>query len=540
MKNSLLLVVLLNLFSVNAQVEDAWVYFKDKPLSEQYMANPLSMLSQKALERRSNQNIQIDLTDVPLHQDYVNQLKQQQNISIKAQSKWFNAVHIIGDISMIQALSKMSFVDKIVYANKSRNSQNKKETPTVVLDKKTRVQKNLQSPYGASYNQIQMLNGDNLHQSGYTGKGITIAIIDTGFLGVDTAIPFRRIRDNAQIKGGYDFVNRSINFYTQHDHGTQVLSCIAGYVTDQLVGTAPDADFYLFITEDVDNEIPLEESLWVEAAERADSLGVDIINTSLGYSTFDNAAYDYTYQDMDGKTSFIAKGVDIAFSKGMFCVVSAGNEGAMSWKYISTPADAKGALTVGAVDAFANYAKFSSIGPSSDGRIKPDVVAQGQNSVVSSSLGAVEFSNGTSFSSPIMAGAVACAWQALPQLTNQQLKDKIIQNASLYPSSSPFLGYGVPNFKKTVTDELSVLNDVIKEAIYFSNPVGDYLHIDINNKINDTLVSVQIYDINGRLIVNKDIKDTVLNLEMNTLRKGIYFIQLHFINSLVVDKFSKL
>ena len=273
-----------------------------------------------------------------------------------------------------------------------------------------------------------------------------IAVIDAGFPGVNTLSAFSRIRTNNKILGGYDFVNRNINFYTGDSHGTSVLSTIAGFVADQFVGTAPDASFYLFITEDNTKETPLEESLWVEAAERADSLGVDIINTSLGYYTFDNPKHDYTYADMNGNKTFISRGAEIGFSRGMILVNAAGNEGAVAWKYIIAPADAKSVLAVGAVNASKVIASFSSFGPTADDRVKPDVLAHGQDVFVINAAGNIATSNGTSFASPVMAGVVACFWQKNPTKTNKEIIQIIKESAHLYNNPSPQYGYGIPKF----------------------------------------------------------------------------------------------
>jgi len=289
------------LHTVTFSQEGAWVYFNDKPNAQTYLSNPLSMLSQRALDRRAAQNIAVDIQDVPIHQNYIDQITAVPGISVMAKSKWMNALHIRGTQSVINGLTTLSFVHHVDFANKTLNTNKNTNTAASGLFNKTLdVQANF--PYGASAAQIQMLNGHLLHQQDFTGTGKIIAVMDAGFPGVDTTDPFLRLRTNNQIKGGYNFVNRNANFYTGFQHGTQVLSNMAAYVDNQLVGTAPDASYYLFVTEDINSESPLEESLWVEAAETADSLGVDVINSSLGYNLFTNAAYNHTYQDMDGNT----------------------------------------------------------------------------------------------------------------------------------------------------------------------------------------------------------------------------------------------
>lgn len=431
----------------DTQIEIAWVFFKDKPSRATFLGNPTTMLSQRSINRRNRQNIPLDAIDVPIEKTYYNQIKKTVGISIKAKSKWLNALHIEGTKTNINKLKLLSFVAKVEFADKSLNvagrisnakrshhPENKFGTITTDFN------------YGNTLTQIQMLGGEVLHQQNFTGSGMHIAVIDAGFPGVNTLTAFNRIRANKQILGGYDFVNRNTNFYTGNAHGTSVLSTIAGFVENQFVGTAPDASFYLFITEDNTKETPLEESLWVEAAERADSLGVDVINTSLGYYTFDNPKHDYTYADMNGSKTIISRGAEIGFSRGMILVNAAGNEGADPWKYIIAPADAKSVLAVGAVNASKIIANFSSFGPTSDGRVKPDVLAHGQAVYVINAAGNIATLNGTSFASPVMAGVVACFWQKNSTKTNKEIIQIIKESAHLYNNPSPQYGYGIPKF----------------------------------------------------------------------------------------------
>ncbi|MBK5209170.1 MAG: S8 family serine peptidase [Flavobacteriaceae bacterium] len=438
---------------LDTQIEDAWVFFNDKPSANTYMANPLLMLSQHSLDRRTKQNISLNSSDVPIEKTYYNKIKNTVGITVLAKSKWLNALHIQGTKTNINNLKSNAFVSKIEFADKTLNTNARflSEKSRISTGKRNHHPENKFGAisdfnYGSALNQIQMLGTDALHQQNYTGNKMIIAIIDVGFPNVNNFSAFERIRTKSKILGGYDFVNRSTNFYTGSSHGTSVLSIIAGYIDNQFVGTAPDASFYLFITEDSSKETPLEESLWVEAAEKADSLGVDIINTSLGYTTFDNPKYDYTYADMNGANTIISRGAEIGASKGMILVNANGNEGTTSWKYISAPADAVSVLSVGAVNASKVIASFSSFGPTSDGRIKPDVLAQGQNVYVINSAGNVATSNGTSFASPVMAGAVACFWQKNSTKTSKEIIQMIKQSARLYNNPTPQEGYGIPKF----------------------------------------------------------------------------------------------
>lgn len=506
--------------------EDAWVYFKDKPGSQAYFDNPLTMLSQRALDRRTNQGIALDSKDIPMYQPYIDQVIASAGITVKAKSKWFNCVHVTGSQADITALKSLSFVDNIDFADNSiiaskRITTKRVKTNPVNKTTKTSVTFN----YGNSANQIQMLNGHLLHQSNYTGSGKIIAVMDGGFPGVNTAQPFARLRDNNKILGGYDFVNRNTNFYTGISHGTSVLSLMGGYVDNALVGTAPDASYYLFITEDGAKEGPLELSNWVEAAEEADYLGVDIINTSLGYTTFDNPDYNFTYNDMNGVTTFISKGLDIAFSRGMICVVSAGNDGNNPWHYISAPADAVNALTIGAVKADENYATFSSQGPTFDGRVKPDVTAQGQFPYVSDSTGSITNSgSGTSYSGPIIAGMVACLWQALPSKTNQEIKQLITQSADRYTAPTVEFGYGIPDFSLALANGLSVDTFSKNDFVVYPNPANDSISVTLSEGFDTG--NIILYTVLGQKVLEEKITKESSVISMKSLIKGTYLYKI--------------
>ena len=535
-------IVLLFLFLVSQNIfsqEDAWVYFTDKPDAQFYLDNPLEMLSQRALDRRTNQGIALDILDVPIHQLYFDQISTSSGIEVKSKSKWMNAVHVRGSISAIDALADLTFVSNIQFANRSLNTQNRiaNNSENKAVNKQLDVQENF--VYGNSSNQIQMLNGHLLHQQDYTGTGKIIAVMDAGFPNVNTASSFQRIRDNNQILGGYNFVARNENVYTSNSHGTLVLSLMAGYVENQLVGTAPDANYYLFITEDSADENPVEESYWVEAAELADSLGVDVINTSLGYFAYNNPSYSYTYADMNGVTSFISRGADIAFSRGMICVTSAGNSGNSANPNISTPADAIHTLTVGSVKFDETYSTFSSIGPTFDGRIKPDVMAQGQNPYFSTTSGSVSnASSGTSFSGPIIAGMVASFWQAIPWATNQQVVDFVLQSADRFTNPTTQFGYGIPDFQVALNmAQLSVEENEKIQFLVYPNPVKDKVIVSFLNDLPD--VKFQIFNSLGQKIMEKTITQNDNLVATSELQNGIYFYKVLAKNTIQTGKIIK-
>lgn len=535
----LLLIFLFALANSYAQVEDAWVYFNDKPSETSFTSSPLTMLTQRALDRRTRYNISLDFKDVPVEASYITQVKSETGITVLAKSKWLNAIHVQGTQTAINNLLNLEFVIQIEYANKSLNTVGRE----VIYQKPTQQHKKLDFTtdfnYGNATNQIQMLNGDILHQNNFTGDGMQIAIIDAGFPNVDNFAAFQRIRENNQILGGYDFVNRSDNFYAGHYHGMAVLSTIAGYIDNQFIGTAPDAKFYLFISEDSVNETPLEESLWVEAAERADSLGVDVINTSLGYTTFDNPNYNYEYNDMNGQTTFISRGAEIAFSRGMIIVNAAGNEGTSAWHYISAPADAASVLSIGAVDASGTIASFSSFGPTSDGRIKPDVCAQGASVYIIDTSGNIATSNGTSFSSPVLTGVISCLWQAFPNKTNAEIVQLVKESAHLYASPTNQEGYGIPNFESIYTllsvDENG--EEEIVELSLFPNPTSNELHFKFPTGVDE--VEVTIYNLLGKNVSHNLVHMNNPTTDVSFLAKGLYMVQVSYNETIKTIKVLK-
>lgn len=541
-----LLFITMLLIGANAfSQQDAWVYFSDKQNVQFYLDNPLEMLSQRALDRRAAQNIPLDFLDVPITQSYVVQVEAAAGITVMAQSKWLNAVHVRGSQISISGLSSLPFVSAIDFADDALDSNSDKKSnkrdanedafsPNAnhkVLD----VQANFD--YGNSANQIQMLNGHILHQQDFTGAGKIIAVLDAGFPSVDSAQPFERLWDNNLILGGYNFVDDNDDIFTRNNHGTMVLSTMGGYTEGQLVGTAPDAQYYLFITEAIEYENPLEESLWVEAAERADSLGVDVINTSLGYPAYDNPNYDYSYEERNGIKAFITRGADIAFTRGMVVVVSAGNEGQSPDNHISVPADGFNVLSIGAVTSTENYAAFSSIGPTVDGRVKPDVVAKGQNAVISNTAGDITTANGTSFSGPIIAGMVATFWSAVPDLTNQQVVDFIRQSADLYNNPTPQKGYGVPDFSLALQNALSVSQPQKDGFIVWPNPVTNTINVKFPEQASSA--TLEVYNSLGQIVMTKNLDLEQPNVDCSSLSSGIYVYSVSTANGKQTGKFIK-
>lgn len=425
--------------------EKYWVQFTDKDNSPYSLLAPEAYLSARSIERRVRQNIAISTRDLPVDPAYVAGL-QSLGGEVLCVSKWMNSVTVkVTDDQMLQQILALPYVIAHRPVGKQRSPSAEWAKGELVLDFKTLNDFPTDEDYGSAFNQIEMLNGVALHRSGLMGEGMMIAVLDAGFTLADQLPVFNALYQEGRLAGTRDVVGRTSNVYGYSTHGTAVLSTMAAYEPGLMIGTAPKASYLLIRTEDVGSEFPIEEDFWVTGAEYADSMGADILNTSLGYTTFDDPAYDYTYADMDGNTTTGARGSNMAAATGMLVVTSAGNMGNNPWQFISTPADADSALTIGAVTPEEQPASFSSKGPTADGRIKPNVCTQGQQAIVANSTGGVGPSNGTSFSGPIMAGMAACLWQSAPDATNMQIFRAIERSAHLFQMPTDKMGYGIPD-----------------------------------------------------------------------------------------------
>lgn len=520
MKSITLLLALLIAQLVFAQTQDAWVFFADKENVQQSIDNPISILTQAAIDRKALHNVPIDERDVPVNENYITQIKNQPGITVYAKSKWMNCVYVKGTQNNIENLLNLSFVSDVEFADKSLNFS---PINNPVEDKFYMEDASRNFNYGFASNQIEMISGDYLHQEGFTGTGMVIAVLDSGFLGVDTQQGFAYVRDDNRILGVYDFVNRSVS-YGSHTHGTRVLSTMGGLIENQYAGTAPDASYYLFITEDVSSETPVEEAYWVEALERADSLGVHVVNTSLGYRAYDNTAYSHTYEDLDGQTTFAARGGNHAFDKGMLLVTSAGNGGNGDFPWVGTPGDAPGVFTIGAVNEVGDPAGFSSQGPTVDGRVKPDVVAQGVAAYVINQDNEIVTNNGTSFSSPITAGAIACLWQARPEYTNGQIMQLVRESAHLFNNPTDKMGYGIPNFQTALEVLLSVDNYTQHYFSVYPIPVANELFIEFPKNIENA--RLKIYNTLGVMVMEQEVHHSEKTVNLQGLSNGLYLLNL--------------
>ena len=424
------------------------VNLKDKVGTDYSVDEPQEFLSGRALERRNRQNLPIDETDLPVSQSYIQELLGT-GAKLVTTSKWNNTVVLeVSDTLLMDKVKEMSFVSgvKKVWTQPdsipARNKKRKKEVTNEV--------KEAGYHYGKAFRQINIHGGDSLHAAGFAGKGMHVAVIDAGFYNADRIKFFKKM----DLLGTRDFVNPNSDIYEENSHGMKVLSCMAANMKDVFVGTAPEASYWLLRSEDQDTEQPIEEDYWAAAIEFADSVGVDVINTSLGYYEFDEGYPAYRYRDLDGHYSLMSHSASLAADKGMVVVCSAGNSGRGAWKKITPPGDSENVLTVGALTKDLMNTEFSSVGNTADGRIKPDVMAIGQNSVVSGNDGRVSKANGTSFASPTMCGVVACFWQACPWLTAKEVIKAVQQAGDRVDYPDNIYGYGVPNLWKAYQKEL--------------------------------------------------------------------------------------
>ncbi len=444
-------------FCMCAQAQDRYaVQLKYKGPTTHSISAPGTYLSAKAIQRRANQGIAIDSSDLPVSAAYLSQIANT-GAQLKGASRWLNTVTIqTSNPNVLAAVNALPFVQSVDNVGRLAPGMPDPRTEKFALERLSgpvatggHLQKSAAFNYGPALNQIAMVGGDALHNSGYTGAGMTIAVIDAGFYLTDSMTVFDSLFNAGRVLATWDFTEDEANVYDDGTHGTYVLSVMASNWPGTLVGTAPHADYLLLRSEYGAAELIIEEYDWAEAAEFADSAGADVINSSLSYTAFDDSTQDHTYSDLNGDLTPVTRAADMAASRGMVVCNSAGNYGDGSWFFIGAPADADSILSVGGVDSVGTYVTFSSKGPSADGRVKPDVAAQAFQTYVAELFNAGAIAgNGTSFSSPIIAGMAACLWQCRPSATNMQVIDAIRMSASQFSNPDSLLGYGIPDFQQ--------------------------------------------------------------------------------------------
>ncbi len=511
-------------------------------------ADSLSFLSLRSLSRRAAQGILLDSTDLPVSSVYVDSILHVTGGKLHEVSKWLNlCVILVNDSTSIRALNGISFIrsTKLVgYYSGTLHRPTRKDT--VAFPAPAAKTTNDAAYYGNTWNQTNLVNGNFLHDLGFFGAGRLIAVIDAGYSGVDTHVGFDSLRNSNRIADKHNFTLASDNVYNYDDHGTSSLSTMAGYSPGTYVGTAPQAAYALYITEDGGSEQPIELLNLLCAAERADSIGADIITSSLGYNTFDDPTENLVFgRDCDGKTTPAAVAANMATKKGMLFVASAGNEGGDSWNNILTPSDADSALTIGSVNDAGTVVSTSGYGPNAAGRIKPDVCGQGHFAATFSTTGFVS-RDGTSFSTPQIAGWAACLWQAVPWATPASLRYAITSCADHYTAPGVQYGYGIPNFECTA-NALHILSTHIPVPGDFTltvvNPVTVELPIYITLPSAQN-VALTIMDITGRRLSQFSAalqagSNATINYPVAHLPTGIYIVTAEAAGLRKVLKFVK-
>ena len=468
----ILLVLFFASSATQAQTYRYLILFKDKASNTYSVNNPEAFLSSKSLERRRKNRISISSQDLPVSKAYLDQVKTT-GAAILFPLKWINGALITQKPSELKKTLALSSV-KGLYWNFPADSSSANQI-------QSGTQANLiSSDYGNSITQITQLGIDQMHSKSIRGEGTLITLLDDGFKSANTVPYLQKLVTEKRIIATLTTDPTVNSVYSTGGHGTNVLSTIAGFESGKLIGTAYEASFALAQTEESSHELIVEEANWLRGAEWADSLGTDILSSSLGYSIFDNPLHNHSYADMNGKSTLVSKAASWAASKGILCTVSAGNEGANTWKYITAPADADSILTVGSVNALGGLSSFSSIGPSFDGRTKPDIVAMGSSTVVGYIDGRIGISNGTSFSAPLIAGLAAGLIQAFPAHSAQQIRNGILKSGSQFSRADMLLGFGIPNFDKASKSmDLILANEEELKFSIYPNPVspGVALHI---------------------------------------------------------------
>ena len=506
----------LSIVNCNAQLPAKYlITFKDKTNSPYSITKPLEFLSQRSVNRRQKQSITVKTRDLPVNPTYLSEIKKL-GAKIWFTSRWMNAALIQTSEANLQTVLKLPFV-KGLEINGTIDDPDSRSARKV---SKFETLDNQSFNYGLSKIQNEMIGVNVMHDLGYKGEGMMIGILDAGFNNADKIPAFKALFDEKRIVGTYDFVKKETSVYEDDSHGTEVLSCMGAFLEGSMVGSAPKASFLLLRSEDAPTEYIIEEANWLFAAEYADSVGVDLINSSLGYTTFDDAKTNHTYAQLDGNTTIAAKAADWAASVGIVCVISAGNDGNGAWKYVSTPADADSVLTVGAVDMNRLYARFSSLGIPTDKRTKPDVVAMGQSAAVIPPSGSVSTASGTSFSSPILCGMVAGYWQANPTLTAMQVMENVRKSGSQAAKPDKILGYGIPNLFKV----LAIQEEVSSFYKVYPNPTKAEITVELNDFTGKNYEAT-LMDVAGRIYQNETLKNRVQMFSLEKMPSGIYFLR---------------
>lgn len=536
-KNKVIWMILFLLLQHTAwtQVNRYVVIFKDKANTAYSISDPIQFLSQKAIDRRTRQGISITEQDIPVNTAYL-QGVEDAGADVFYKTRWMNGALIQCDATALPAIQALSYVERVEYVAPNAKLANGRRHSTF----RTKATKD-----DVTQTQLSMVGIDDMQADGFKGEGISIAVLDGGFPGVNTAAPFQPIfADNRlNVAVSHDFVYNTSNVFQYDDHGTEVFSVIAAYQEGTFTGGAYRANYQLYVTEDASTEYRIEEYNWLFAAERADSAGVDVIHTSLGYYNFDDPSMDYPQSAMNGETAVVTRAAQWASDRGIAVICSAGNEGSIAWQIITAPADARDVLAIGSVTAEGARVPSSSKGPSADGRIKPDVAALGSSTKVILPNGAVGAVSGTSLSAPIVTSLVAGVWQRYPSLTNKEILEVIRRSGSQASAPDNLLGYGIPDY-----NSVEAFIEKVKEDPFevYPNPVMTTTNSVTIKPFATSEVSScrsELISMQGQLLLGKELSfthqqpsDTV---DLTSQATGLYILRLYWNNKVFTYKLVK-
>ncbi|MBI3220146.1 MAG: S8 family peptidase [Bacteroidetes bacterium] len=511
------LLILILCISAYTQAQDRYfVFFKDKANSTFSTSNPSAFLSAKSIARRTRLKITITEEDLPVNSTYVAQVKAT-GAKTFFTSKWWNGVLVQTDAATVTTIEALPFVQKVDRVADGPKLLNGRMAKNEQVESTTAETTDFQ---------LSQLGINRMQAENYLGQNIDIAQFDSGWKGANLSTPFAHIFNSGRIKETKNFVRNTTDVFFDDTHGTSVLSVMAGLIPGSFTGGSYQANFYLYETEDKLTEYRIEEYNWTFAAERADSVGVDVINSSLGYNTFDDPAMDYTKANLDGKTSVISIAAKKVISKGIVVVSAAGNEGGKSWQTITMPADVDGMISVGAISSDGFKSSFSSTGPTADGRIKPDVVALGSGTATIGPTGLLSATNGTSVASPLITSLVAGLIQAFPTASPQQIYQAIIYSASQYQKPDNQLGYGIPNYDRAksyltygkLTKDISIFPNPVQSQlqILFKEPTGKTIHVSLSDYFGRNLITQT---------VTTDWSTNPIHVDVSSLPSGMYILE---------------
>lgn len=525
MRQYILVLVLSTVGSLAAIAQTQYFFYvqlSNKHNNPYSLTQPEQYLSQRAIDRRNAYGLECDSTDLPVNPGYISEISSK-GVKVHNRSKWLNGITIrMADTSVVSQIRSLPFVKWVKYSGQMNST-------ALTAPRKAKFGSETYN-YGTSATQINQLNGSTLHNAGYTGKGIHIAVLDAGFNNVNVNPGFDSLRIQGRLLGTKDFAEPNSNIYSLDSHGANVLSIMTGNLAGQYLGSAPHASYWLLRTEYAPSEYLMELDFWVSAIEFADSAGVDMVNSSLGYTTFDDASMNFTYADMNGKTARASIAASMAAQKGIVVCNSAGNDGNKAWKYIGSPADAEGIFTIGSNMSTGAASYFTSFGPSSDGRTKPEISGMGSSTAIINTSGLTSTGNGTSYSSPLVCGMLACLLQYTkeknPAMSLNVFRQVVIENSNLYNAPTTQLGYGITNFQQamsTVTSFTQTKDSRTNIAVKYI-PEHKLIRLNFSGEMYKNTISVS--DISGRNIVGLVTESSVCEIPVQNFRTGVYIIHI--------------